>query len=212
MDGHQIGAAGTRRMSAILAALPASVPGERISLGDIVDALRGRAFAPLIVIFAAPNMLPVALPGISAVLGAPLVLLMVQLMLGWQRPWLPGFLRRRSLSRPDFERLLRRIVPRLEWIEDRLQRRWLPLTAAPARRAIGAVGVVLALVIMLPVPFGNAVPGLALVLMATGLLGRDGGAVLAGFVVGLFGLVVVSGFVYGGVQAAALMARDGFGL
>ena len=34
-------------------------------------------------------------------------------------------------------------------------------------------------------PLGNAVPGLSLVLMAVGLLGRDGLAVLAGMLVGV---------------------------
>ena len=78
--------------------------GERISFGDLVDAFDGRAYGPLIVLFAAPNMLPVALPGISAVLGAPLILLTAQLMIGRRHPWLPGFLRRRSLARTGFER------------------------------------------------------------------------------------------------------------
>ena len=64
-----------RRMSAILPRSPRPPDGERVSLGDMVDAFDARAFAPLIVLFAAPNVLPVALPGISAVLGVPLILL-----------------------------------------------------------------------------------------------------------------------------------------
>ena len=87
-----------RRMSTILLGLAETAEGERVSLGDMVDAFDARAYGPLIVLFAAPNVLPVALPGISAVLGAPLILLTAQLMLGLHRPWLPGFLRRRSLS------------------------------------------------------------------------------------------------------------------
>ena len=78
-----------RRIPSILEALPEAVEGDRISFGDLVDAFESRSFGPLIVIFAAPNILPVALPGISAVLGAPLILLTAQLMLGWHRPWLP---------------------------------------------------------------------------------------------------------------------------
>ena len=55
--------------------LAEAAEGERVSLGDMVDAFDARAYGPLIVLFAAPNVLPVALPGISAVLGAPLILL-----------------------------------------------------------------------------------------------------------------------------------------
>ena len=105
------------RCPAILAGLAEAAEGERVSLGDMVDAFDARAYGPLIVLFAAPNVLPVALPGISAVLGAPLLLLTAQLMLGLHRPWLPGFLRRRSLKRSSFQSLVDRIVPRLLRIE-----------------------------------------------------------------------------------------------
>jgi hypothetical protein len=199
-------------MSAILRALPGRVTGDRISFGDLVDAFEHRAYGPLIVVFAAPNMLPVALPGISAVLGAPLILLTAQLMIGRSRPWLPGFLRERSLARSTFEGLVARIVPRLERIEQWVSPRLLAVTGMLGKRLIGALGLVLALIIMLPVPFGNAVPGLALVVMSVGLLGRDGLAVLAGGLIGMAGLVIASGFVYGGMLAGLALVRGGLGV
>jgi hypothetical protein len=203
---------GGRRISSILEALPHAVAGDRISFGDLVDAFEQRAYGPLIVVFAAPNMLPVALPGISAVLGAPLILLTAQLMLGRRRPWLPGFLRRRSLARGTFEGMVARLVPRLRRIEAWVAPRLLVLTGILGKRLIGALGLLLALIIMLPVPFGNAVPGLALVVMSVGLLGRDGLAVLAGGLIGVAGLAIVSGFVYGAVLAGVALARGGLGV
>ena len=203
---------GGRRISSILEALPKVVAGDRISFGDLVDAFDGRAYGPLIVLFAAPNILPVALPGISAILGIPLILLTAQLMLGRPRPWLPPFVRRRSLARRDFERFVGKVVPRLRRIETWIQPRYLILSGPVARRLIGAGGLVLATIICLPVPLGNAVPGLSLVLMAVGLLGRDGLAVIAGAFVGLVGLAIVSGFVWGLIEASTLFARHGLGL
>ncbi len=61
-----------------------------------------------------------------------------------------------------------------------IQPRLLPLTSALGQRLIGAVGMLLAAIVFLPVPFGNAIPGIALVLMAVGLLSRDGVAVMVG--------------------------------
>jgi hypothetical protein len=200
-----------RRISSILEALPGAVQGERISFGDLVDAFDSRAFGPLIVVFAAPNILPVALPGISAVLGAPLILLAWQLMLGRSRPWLPGILRRRSLARRDFERLVARIVPRLQRIERMIRPRLLLLTGATGKRLVGAAALLLSMIVFLPVPFGNAIPGVALVLLAVGLHGRDGGAELAGLSIGLVGVVVVWGFIWGIMEAALLIARSGLG-
>jgi hypothetical protein len=202
---------GGRRISGILVALADGAEGERVSFGEMVDAFAARAYGPLIVLFAAPNVLPVALPGISAVLGVPLILLTVQLAIGMRRPWLPGVLRRRSLAREDFARLVARIAPRLQRIERMIRPRLLPVTGAVGKRIIGVAGVLLAVLVFLPVPFGNSVPGLALVLMAVGLLGRDGLAVMAGAMVGVLGLFVVSGFVYGAVMAGGALLRQGLG-
>ena len=201
-----------RRMSAILLGLAELAEGERVSLGDMVDAFDTRSYGPLIVLFATPNILPVALPGISAILGVPLILLTAQLMLGRRRPWLPAFVRRRSLARRDFERFVGKVVPRLRRIETWIRPRYLILTGPVARRLIGAGGLVLATIICLPIPLGNAVPGLSLVLMAVGLLGRDGLAVIAGGLAGLAGLAIVSGFVWGIVEASTLFARHGLGV
>ena len=56
-------------------------PTSAISLGNVLDAFGDRAFGALMLVFAAPNMLPLP-PGMSAVLGAPLLFVTAQLMLG----------------------------------------------------------------------------------------------------------------------------------
>ena len=48
--------------------------------------------------------------------------------------------------------------------------------------------------------------------MAVGLLGRDGLAVLAGGVVGLAGVAIASGFIWGVIEAGTLFARHGLGI
>ena len=198
-------------ISGALVRLARSGTGERVSFGDLIESLEVGAYGPLIVLFAAPNMLPVALPGISAVLGAPLILITAQLMLGRRRPWLPGIIRRRSVRRQDLARLVERIVPRIERLEARMRPRHAALTGGMGRRIVGGLGLVLATVIFLPIPFGNSLPGLALVLMALGLLARDGLMVAAGGLVATAGLVVASGFLWGTVEAGALLVRHGLG-
>lgn len=199
-------------ISGVLLDLSRRGTGERVSFGDLVEAFEIGAYGPLIVLFAAPNVLPVALPGISAVLGAPLILITAQLMLGRRRPWLPGVLRRRSIRRVDLARLVERVAPRLERIEARMRPRHPLLTGKVGRRAVGALGLVLATIIFLPIPFGNSLPGLALVLMALGLLARDGLMVAAGGGVAAAGLVVASGFAWGVVTGSTLVLRNGLGL
>ena len=48
--------------------------------------------------------------------------------------------------------------------------------------------------------------------MAVGLLSRDGLAVVVGGLVGVVGVAVVSGFVYGAAMAAMALARSGLGI
>lgn len=208
----EVSAASPGGISGVLLRLARSGTGERVSFGDMVESFEIGAYAPLIVLFAAPNLLPVALPGISAILGAPLILVTAQLMLGRSRPWLPGIIRRRSMRRADLARLVERLVPRLERLEARMRPRHAVLTGRVGRRVIGGLGLLLATVIFLPIPFGNSLPGLALVLMALGLLASDGLMVAAGGAVAAAGLVVASGFAWGVAEAGVLLVEHGLGL
>ena len=66
-----------RRLSGILqdiADAPAP-PDARISLGTLIESFGNRAFGALIFVFALPVCVAIAIPGISAILGAPLLLL-----------------------------------------------------------------------------------------------------------------------------------------
>ena len=78
---------GADRLSAILTAIAKGAHRDRISIADLLHALEHRAIGALMFIFAVPNAIPVP-PGVSAVLGAPLIFLSFQLMIG-RRPWLP---------------------------------------------------------------------------------------------------------------------------
>lgn len=179
------------RLSAVLRMIAGDTGKERISVGDLVEALGHRAFGPLLLIFALPNALP-AIPGTSAVLGLPLVFLAAQLMLG-QVPWLPRLIAERSMPRADFAALVERIMP---WLirAQRLLKVRLPLLNGPAaHRLTGALCLALALVLLLPIPLGNMLPGLAISVIALGILGHDGLWVLAGGLIGALALTVVSG-------------------
>src|SRR3954467_1160378 len=69
-----------------------------LTVGEMVDHFGERAFGALLFAFSVPNLLPLP-PGSSTVLGAPLLILAPQLMLGVKAPWLPRALKRRSVDR-----------------------------------------------------------------------------------------------------------------
>ncbi len=192
-------ATGGRALSAMLMDLSADTLRERISIGDLLVALGDRATAALLFIFAFPNVLPTP-PGTSTVLGAPLVFLAAQLMLG-RAPWLPAFLARRAMSRADFTSLVKRIVPWLLRAESLLRPRLGALARPPMEHLIGLASLLLAVVLVLPIPLGNVLPALAISLLALGVLERDGVWVLAGIAVAGAAVSVVSGVVFALVKA-----------
>ena len=71
-----------RRTSVLLREYMTSIDEPKASLGSLRDALGDRGFGALLFIFALPNLIPVNIPLLSAVLGAPLVLLAAQLTCG----------------------------------------------------------------------------------------------------------------------------------
>lgn len=193
-------------LSSTLQALALDDSRERIAVGDLLAALGDRALAALLFVFAVPNVLPVP-PGTSAVLGAPLVFLAAQLAFGL-RPWLPAVITRRTMTRADFAALVRRIGPWLERAERLLRPRAMRLALPPMEYLVGLVCLLLAIVLVLPVPLGNMLPALGISLLALGILERDGLWILAGFAAAAVSAVVVSGVVYAMVKAALYFATE----
>lgn len=190
-------------VSELLRALAQQPDRERVSVRDLIDALGDRALGALLFLFAVPNVLPVP-PGTSAVLGLPLLFLAAQLMIG-RRPWLPAVVAARSMSHADFAALVRRISPWLKRAERLLRPRLSWLALPPMEYAIGALCLLLAIVLTLPIPLGNVLPAMAISLLALAVLERDGLWVLAGLAVALVSMLVVSGVIFALVQAALLL-------
>lgn len=195
-------------LSEMLQRLADDGEGERISIGDLVAALGDRALGALLFIFAFPNALP-ALPGTSAILGAPLVFLAAQLALKL-KPWLPGFIARRSIARKDFQSLVLRMRPWLQRAERMLRPRASYLALPPMEYVVGLVCFLLAIVVLLPIPLGNMLPALSISLLALGVLERDGYWIVAGLVSAAASAVLVSGVVLGLAKAAFFMGAKLF--
>lgn len=190
-------------LSQLLRLLADDTTRERIAVGDLMQALGDRAIGALLFIFAFPNILPVP-PGTSSVLGAPLVFLAAQLTFG-MRPWLPGFISRRSMSRTDFHKMVQHVAPWLERAEKLLRPRVSFLTFPPFEYLLGLVCLLLATVLVLPIPLGNMLPALAISLLALGLIERDGYAIVAGVVAAAAATALVSGVIWGLIKAAVFM-------
>ncbi|WP_421694352.1 exopolysaccharide biosynthesis protein [Aestuariivirga sp.] len=177
---------------------------EDMTIGQLADSLGDRAFGALMFIFAVPNALPMP-PGTSAILGLPLVILTWQVLVGRHSLWLPKLVRDRRISREMLERFVSRVTPIMARLERILKPRLgFLVTSDVAERVLGLVAFPLALILFLPIPFGNIPPAAAIACLALGLAERDGLAVAVGYALALAStaiLAAVSSALYVGVVA-----------
>jgi len=197
-----------RPLSNVLTEMAGDPSRERISIADLLVAMRDRAVAALLLLFALPNVVPV--PGMSVILGAPLLFLAAQLALG-KRPWLPKLIADRSMARGDFGVLITRAAPWLARAERLMRPRFGALARPPAEYGIGVVCLLLALLVFLPIPLGNTLPALAICMLALGILERDGVWVVAGLVVAALSVALVWGVLYAVVKSAVFVLLNAFG-
>lgn len=183
-------------LSELLRRLPLESGGEEISIGELLDRLAPKSYPLIMLLLAFPNLVPIPAPGLSALVGLPLAVLMLQMTLGYRTPVLPAFLARRRMSLVQLRAACRWAIPRAERLEALIRPRLFFMLRPPFDRFAGLAAALLSIVIMLPVPFGNAVPALAICLIAIGLLRGDGLTIVAGLVVaaaGLWFIVAVAG-------------------
>jgi hypothetical protein len=190
-------------LSAVLQRLAAEPGRERVSVRDLFAALGDRALAALLFVFAVPNIVP-GPPGLSTVLGLPLLFLSTQLLFG-RKAWLPDFIARRSMARGDFEALMIRVLPWLQRAEKLLRPRLSGLALPPMEYLLGLVCLALAVVLVLPIPLGNNPPALAIALIALGILERDGLWILAGLCITALSATVVSGVLLAVIKAVSAL-------
>lgn len=191
-----------RSFSAVLLSV-ANENRERVSIGDIEAALRGRSFGPFLVVFALPNLLPLP-PGTSTLLGLPLLAIGWQLTLKRREVWLGRFLRRRSMSHGRYRRLLARALPRLRMVERAMQPRQWPFAPGGGQRVIGLFVLLMAILTVIPLPFANWLPAAACLCTGVALTARDG--VWLGIGVGVGAVALAVFFVIAFVTTAAVNA------
>lgn len=164
-----------------LQAAAAGIRGERVSMQAMVQAHGHEAHGTLLLLLAMPCLLPV--PGAGTVLGLGIAALALALWRGHGEPCLPQ--RVAQLELPGH--WAQRVLVGLAWaytLAGRHARARLSHLATAGRRSVTAlvIGLMAAIVVM-PIPFGNLLPAIALVLIGLGLVFRDGVAAILGLAV-----------------------------
>jgi hypothetical protein len=191
-----------RALSEIFAHLARS-KAERVSVDDIVGRLSDRSIGACLVLFAAPNLLPLP-PGVSSILAIPLIFVAAQLMIGTKGVWLPRPIRMWSLHSTTYRGMAHKLSGMMKKAEKFVRPRLRFITTPALERVLGAFALVLALVLLIPIPLGHLLPAFSLLVLGLGVMERDGLVAAAGVLCGVFSLGVIAG-VSGGI--ISLLAR-----
>ena len=170
----------THALSEVLDRLESSTHGESIAVQEVIEKLGPKSFASLMLVFSLISTSPAsAIPGITAIVAAIVFILTLQMIIGRDCVWLPGFITRRHMSTKKLckgiawlrkpvafvERFLR---PRLGFL---LHRPWLLLPLV----------LILCLTLFMPfmevIPTSGSIASAVIAFFAAGLLTRDGGLV-----------------------------------
>lgn len=192
-----------RKLSEEFALILREFEVETVTLREVLKLLHGRGYVLLTMLLALPFCTPVPLPGLSTPFGLIIAIIGTRLAFG-AKPWLPArlldirlppavFAKVFAFTRKivlGFERLLR---PRLLWV-----------TASPRLLQLHAIPVVICasmLLLPLPVPLSNAIPAWGIMLIAGGLLERDGRSIIAGYIAALLTIAFFGAIAIFGVEA-----------
>lgn len=152
-----------------------------IAIGEILDSVEGKGFGLLLITLSLPSALPIPAAGYSTPFGIALFIIGVQMLIGRHKPTLPKWICNRRIPRKlgetmlgfaarVMERLEKFIRPRGAWIETR----WAGSLAA-------LLIMIMAFLMILPIPGTNTAPAGAIFLIGIGLTERDG--VFGGFAI-----------------------------
>lgn len=164
--------------------------GENISFGRILHIFGVRGFAFLILILSLLNIIIFMLPFVSLLFGLPMIILAVQMILGLHTPIFPHFIRHRTINR---ERLVQGLEKAISWVqklETTIKPRAAFLSSPKLDRIHGCFALILAIMVAIPIPLFNLPPSAALVLLAVGMLQRDGLFITASYALGFWCLVL----------------------
>lgn len=183
---------------------------DRILVHDLVEAMQTIGFGLVIMIFAFGIIIPLP-PPFPSIIAIPLVIFSSQMMLGLSAPKLPKRFANLTVKRSVVAMLVQRSAPYIRKIERILRPRLSFMLSTTAERIIGFFILLFSSFIVTPLPLSNFIPGVGILIISFGLLGKDGLVVICGIITGLIGMAISIAAIFLGVEALHYIKNFFFG-
>lgn len=173
-----------------------------VTLIEILDIIGNDSLMLITIFLSLVFLVPVSIPGVSTVFGSAILLIGFSLLLS-RKLWLPKRISTRRISTDKLVVVLNRALlwfRRLERISHPHRLQW--LTTGGKISLFNNLSFILAAVLlMMPfgfIPFSNTIPAIALILLSVGLMQKDGGFILLGYLANLATIIYFAALVAGG--------------
>lgn len=150
---------------------------DKVAMKDLVEAIGHASFTPLLLIPAVAVATPLSgIPLFSTSMGVLIFLVSIQMLLRRDHLWLPGWLLARQAKSARVRATFKRIRPVMAWLDTHTHERLLALVHRPLIFVPQLFCVITGLVMPFLefVPFSSSLAGVAVALLAFGMLARDG--------------------------------------
>ena len=173
---------------------------DRIPIRDLMEAMESVGFGLAMMIFAFAVIIPLP-PPVPGIISIPLVVFSLQMIAGYPSPKLPKKFSDMTIKRSILATLVQKSSPYIRKVERFLRPRLMFMTLPIAERIVGLFTLIFSLFILLPLPLSNFIPGVGILVISFGLLGKDGLVIIYGIIIGLIGLGISITAVLIGVEA-----------
>jgi hypothetical protein len=145
-----------------------------LSIGQVLAETSERGFSLSVGLLALPFLFPMP-PGLSSILGLGCFIVAIQMAMGRRSPWLPRKVAQFHFPCQFSQQLLHNLKRFTHWLERFVRPRWRKIAEnSYIWRSNGFCIAWLAILLMLPIPFTNSFPAIAILLLAVATLEGDG--------------------------------------
>ena len=182
----------TAPLGETLRGLAHSITGDTVTVRELLGMVGEQGLLLALMFLTLPFLLPISIPGVSTVFG--LVAIFISLGVTFNRvPWLPDRLLDRPLDAAKLSQAIEKGADRFGRVDRISHPRLQGLTQNAVMNRLAGLGLLLGAVLLIfplgLVPFSNTLPAWAMLLLAAGLLQRDGVLILLGYLF-LLGTIV----------------------
>ena len=160
----------------------------KVCISDVLDDFGGRSFGPFIMLPALLELTPVGgIPGVPTFLAALIALVAVQLLIGKEHIWMPGFLQNRAVESKKLHKGIAKLRGIAHWLDEHSHGRLKPMTQGVWVKIAALVVILLCMTVppLEVLPFASSGPMLAIAAIGLALTVRDGVVMLVALALGI---------------------------